>query len=339
MNKKFNVAIVGTGHTANKFHIPAFKKNKQIKEIILFDINKKNLLKSAKINNLKSTYSNFENMIAEKKIDIINICTPPYKHYYYIIKAIKNNFNIFVEKPFVTSVKQLKNISTILKKHNVNCYCAYHQRARPISKKIKEIIEKKEIGEVYYIKIIHRQFRSIPKHSKYFSLKKFSGGGPLIDLGSHYFDLIGWFLKFPKVKQVTNRNFSNITDIKKNKKFLPFKIYNNEEMSVGNLELANGCNVNYEIGYVLNTKEEIKSVEIFGTKGSLKWPEGKMYVIKKNKIKEKNIKIKNYLASEKQVNQFIKNIGSKFNLSYLKEVKFTVELIEKIYKSKKNEQS
>ena len=95
MSKKYNVAIIGSGAIANKFHIPAFKKNKRINDVILFDINKKNLLKSSKINKIKSVYSNFDKMISEKKIDIINICTQPYKHYYYIVKAIKNIINVF----------------------------------------------------------------------------------------------------------------------------------------------------------------------------------------------------------------------------------------------------
>ena len=71
MSKKYNVAIIGSGAIANKFHIPAFKKNKRINDVILFDINKKNLLKSSKINKIKSVYSNFDKMISEKKIDII----------------------------------------------------------------------------------------------------------------------------------------------------------------------------------------------------------------------------------------------------------------------------
>ena len=29
MNNKYNVCVIGTGHIANKFHIPSFKKNKK----------------------------------------------------------------------------------------------------------------------------------------------------------------------------------------------------------------------------------------------------------------------------------------------------------------------
>ena len=67
--------------------------------------------------------------------------------------------------------------------------------------------------------MINRKFRGIPKHSVYFSKKKYSGGGPLVDLGSHYFDLIGWFLNFPKVRSFSNYLFNDISLQKKRKIF------------------------------------------------------------------------------------------------------------------------
>ena len=226
-------------------------------------------------------------MLSKKKVDIFAICTPPFNHVDYIVKAIKKNINIFVEKPFVINLRQLELVKKTLRKTKVHYYCAYHQRTRPISEEIKQIINKNRIGKIYYIKIIHRQFRSVPK-SKFLSVKKYSGGGPLMDLGSHYFDLVGWFLKFPKIKKVSNYCFYEITKKTKEKNYLPFKKYNNEELSVGNIQLGNNCIVSYEIGYVLNTKDEIKSIQFFGDKGSVIWPQGNIEILKKNKIKRRN---------------------------------------------------
>ena len=43
MNKLIKVAIVGTGHIAEKFHLPAWQKNKKIKIVAICDINQKKL--------------------------------------------------------------------------------------------------------------------------------------------------------------------------------------------------------------------------------------------------------------------------------------------------------
>ena len=75
---------------------------------------------------------------------------------------------------------------------------------------------------------------------------------------------------------------------KQKKNYLPFKKYNNEELSVGNIQLGNNCIVSYEIGYVLNTKDEIKSIQFFGDKGSVIWPQGNIEILKKKIKKRRN---------------------------------------------------
>jgi predicted dehydrogenase len=335
MKKKFNVGVIGVGHIANKFHIPSFIKNIKIGKVILFDPNEENLNKTAKKFNIRLTYTNLNKMFLENKIKILNICTPPSLHFSHIIKAIEKNINIIVEKPFVISMSQFKKIKRKILNKNIHCYCAYHQRARPISQKIKKIIDDKKIGEIYYIKIIHRQYRAIPEHSKYFSQKKYSGGGPLIDLGTHFFDLVGWFLKFPKISKISNNNFNKITQLKNEKKNLPFKKYDNEELSIGSFKFDNGCLVDYEISYVMNTEKKVSSIEIFGTKGSIKWPDGKLLLIKNNKKIIRKIKYNSNLASHLQTNDFIKKLKNKFNKIHLDEIEFSINLIEKLYKAKK----
>ena len=60
MKKIFNVGIVGVGHIANTFHIPAFLKNKRVKKIYIFDIEKKNLQKTSKKFKFLKTFTNFK---------------------------------------------------------------------------------------------------------------------------------------------------------------------------------------------------------------------------------------------------------------------------------------
>ena len=76
-----------------------------------------------------------------------------------------------MEKPFVTSLKDFLIIKNKIKNKKILIKCAYHQRYRPISLKIKDTIAKGHIGKVYYINIIHRKFRSIPFKVIIFILK------------------------------------------------------------------------------------------------------------------------------------------------------------------------
>ena len=65
----------------------------------------------------------------------------------------------------------------------------------------------------------------------------------------------------------------------------------------------------------------------------IKWPEGKMVLIKNNKRLNKKIRFSRKKASQIQTDNFIKSLSGKFQKSDLNEINFTVSLIEKLYKS------
>ena len=110
------IGIVGIGHIAKLFHIPAWKQNKFSKIVSLCDISKSKLKTISKKLKIKSTYTNINEMLKKDHIDVVDICTPPSQHYRNIISAIKFKKHIFVEKPFVVNTRQSKDIINRLKK-------------------------------------------------------------------------------------------------------------------------------------------------------------------------------------------------------------------------------
>ena len=61
------------------------------------------------------------------------------------------------------------------------------------------------------------------------------------------------------------------------------------------------------------------------------WRSGRQILIKKNKKMFKKIKFKKFLASNRQVENFIDCLPKKFSLENLKHIGFTVNLIQKLY--------
>ena len=59
----------------------------------------------------------------------------------------------------------------------------------------------------------------------------------MIDIGTHYFDLIGWFLNFPKIKKLSKLLFKE-NFFQKKIQTSPFKKFENEEMATDTLNLT-----------------------------------------------------------------------------------------------------
>jgi len=97
MNKNRNIALIGCGYwgtiLANNL------LNFGIKNLYIYDFNKKNseaLKKKFKKVIIKNSY---ENLLKDESINIFFFATPPSKNFLLIKKAIENNKNIFLEKP------------------------------------------------------------------------------------------------------------------------------------------------------------------------------------------------------------------------------------------------
>ena len=76
---------------------------------------------------------------------------------------------------------------------------AHLYRCNPSVKHLKELIEKGDIGEVYFVRAWWKRRSGIPGMGGWFTQKKKSGGGALIDIGVHILDLALWLMDFPEV--------------------------------------------------------------------------------------------------------------------------------------------
>ena len=112
--KEINVAVVGLGvglHHA-KFYLN--EKRVNLKYLIYFDKKKREIARKLfpRVNILKS----FDELSDFANLDAISIASYDNYHFKHILRAIKNNKNIIIEKPMCLSLEELKVIKKILKR-------------------------------------------------------------------------------------------------------------------------------------------------------------------------------------------------------------------------------
>ena len=202
-NKNQKIAVIGSGYWGSIIINTLIKLN--FKNIIIFDKsikNKKIAKKKFKILNFEN---NFSNILIDKDILNVFVATPPSENLKIVRKLIANNKNIFLEKPGFNKVKDIKSIEFYLKKKKSKLMFGYIYCYNDYIEKIKEIIDKKLLGEVQYIS---------------FSRKNL---GPIrndvdvdYDLTSHDLSIIKKiFNKLPKIKSYKKYSLlkKNISDI------------------------------------------------------------------------------------------------------------------------------
>ena len=116
-------------------------------DILGFDIRKDRLDEAVKKYGIK-VFSNFDSVISEKP-DMMIISTSPPAHAKYAELAAKNKIPFFTEVN--TDPDDIKKIIGFTKKYRVMGVSSMTMRFHPAVKVIKDLIEKKKLGKIYFV--------------------------------------------------------------------------------------------------------------------------------------------------------------------------------------------
>lgn len=201
--KKSKIAIVGTG-IRGAFCFGEILKNRDDAEITAFcDINPVRATAAAKILGIKpNIYHSIEDMAKSEELDGVIITTPDYTHHEIAIKALRNGWNILIDKPIATNVKDGQEIIDLAKESGLTVMIGFNLRHHGVLKRLKQMIDDGVLGKVFLAE--NREFYGggrtyMSRWNRLYS----ATGGLWIHKGSHDFDIFNWLLDFPKPLRVS----------------------------------------------------------------------------------------------------------------------------------------
>src|SRR6267143_1692211 len=83
-------------------------------------------------------------------IDVVAVVTPVWTHYELAKQALENGKHVFVEKPFTWSVAQAEELIELADRKNLKIMVDHTFLFTGAVKKIKDVVEKRELGDLYY---------------------------------------------------------------------------------------------------------------------------------------------------------------------------------------------
>lgn len=207
---KVKAAVIGMG--IGEKHLKAIDGflGSEVKIICEKDKKKIQMLKKKYPN--KMITSNEKSIFLDKQINLVSIASYDDNHYSQIVKCLKFNKNIIIEKPMCLNSNQLKNIYKLIKKKNIKMTSNLVLRVNALFKNFKKRINREK---VYYIEgdyIYGRKKKLFGWRSK---IKQYS---LTLGAGVHIIDLINWLtdLKPKSVYATGNKKATKGTVFKKN---------------------------------------------------------------------------------------------------------------------------
>ncbi|HWQ82777.1 MAG TPA: Gfo/Idh/MocA family oxidoreductase [Ignavibacteria bacterium] len=142
-------AVIGIGYWGPNL-IRNFLASEKIEKVYVFDINKSRLDFVRKRFPLVTIADSVEQILDSDKIEMVAIATPVDKHFDTAMKALKRDKHIWVEKPFTSSVEQALILNQLAAERNLNIFVDHTFIYTGAVKKMKEIIDNNELGDLLY---------------------------------------------------------------------------------------------------------------------------------------------------------------------------------------------
>jgi predicted dehydrogenase len=197
--KEINLGIVGLGNQG-KVSLHNALRLKGVKVLGVADVSEKALRYAQKIG-IKNVYLNYSDLLKDKQVDAVIISLPNFLHLKGAKEAAEAGKDILLEKPLARSVEEGKKILSAVRKNSVKLMIGYELRFDPVLRKIHDEIADGLFGSVQIAEATNVSAGPFSPRAEsvgpsqvpsWWFDRELTGGGALLDLGSHMIDLLIW---------------------------------------------------------------------------------------------------------------------------------------------------
>lgn len=254
--------IIGCGDVTEKKSGPAFNKVPNSKLVAVMRRDAEKAADYAQRHAVGKWYSHADELMSDPEINSVYIATPPVYHKDYAVAALKRGLNVYVEKPVTLNKAEAEEIAAALKQSTAKLTVAHYRRAVPMFLFVKDLLDKKAIGDVRTVQIRMWQKRKpnlIAKTEENWRVNpELSGGGYFHDLAPHQLDLMLYFFGIPEKLHGFSLNQSKNTAA--------------DDHVAGIALFPNNVVLNGSWSFNVDENEEVDECMIIGSEGSISFP-------------------------------------------------------------------
>ena len=155
------------------------------------------------------------------------------------------------------------------KKSGKKLTIGYQHRHKPEARYLKSVIERGDLGDIYYAHAYAIRRRGTPNWGVFLNEYE-QGGGPLIDIGTHSLDLTLYLMNNYRPRMVVGTTYKKVENPEMGNPWggWPEGANTMEDAAFGFIVMENGATINLEATWALNTIEPIPegSTQLCGSK-------------------------------------------------------------------------
>ncbi|MDI9636000.1 Gfo/Idh/MocA family oxidoreductase [Geitlerinema splendidum] len=269
IDQELRVGVVGLGW-AGETHLQGFLSLPNVRVVAVSDTRADHAEAIRAKYDLEAAYTDYNELVARPDLDIVSVATPNYLHMPVSVAALQHGKHVLCEKPLaLDSAEGQAMVDAAIAADRV-LEVSFNHRKRGDVEVLRQALEDDALGRIYYAKAFWMRRRGIPGMGGWFTTRRLSGGGPLIDLGVHVLDMALYLLGDPEVLSVSAQTYSEIgvQGIGSRGDVFDPSRFDVEDLATAFIRLEGGITLLLEASWASNGENDDDfGVALYGTKG------------------------------------------------------------------------
>lgn len=246
-----NFGVIGAGGIAYRRTIPGMLKAKNCRLVAVMDpVNIERVASEFKV---AKAYTSEQDLLGDPEVEAVYIASPVHCHLKQIQAAAAAGKHILCEKPLAMNLAQTKEAVAACKKAKVYLQEGYMMKFHGAHAAIKQMIDEGRLGRIVYMRAqLSCWYPQMP--GAWRQDPKLGGGGALIDMATHLYDLLAWFAG--PVRRVAAMVNTLVQD------------YKSDDASTTLLEFKSGAQATVDCFYCIPDAASRTRLEVYGSQGA-----------------------------------------------------------------------
>ncbi|MBI4672371.1 MAG: Gfo/Idh/MocA family oxidoreductase [Chloroflexi bacterium] len=215
--------------------------------------------------------TNLDELVSRADVQVVDVCLPNYAHRPTILAAIHAGKHVLVDKPLALNAAEAQEIVDAAREANVRVGMVCNYRFVPALMLAHQMIAEGALGQIYHYHIdyLHTGYQNPQRPMSWRLRHAQSGGGALVDLGSHVIDMARFLIGEFETVNATTRTY--ITERPADAKSEKREGVDVDDAAWLNAKMQNGAQGTLFVTRFATGAVDDMNVQVYGERGALKF--------------------------------------------------------------------
>ncbi len=185
------VGLMGCGRIAQFFHLSILGSTPGVELTAVAEMDDTLRAQAQAAAPGAKAYSDYKDLLADDNVDAAVVCLPTGMHARAAVDAFEAGKHIYLEKPIGLTLEEAAQVIEAERTSGKSGMIGFNYRFHPLHQQLKSRIQSGEIGNVVAVR---SAFCAAKRELPGWKQRRATGGGVLLDLGTHHADLARFLL-------------------------------------------------------------------------------------------------------------------------------------------------